>query len=406
MVSPRGRARPERASRPGGPVSGSGPGKVSEHLLLLASTLVSGVVNVIGRFRRSREPRVLVVKLDHVGDVILATPAIAALREARPNDPIDVLISPGSSVALEGNPHIERILYYDSPRFRRTRLPDQASPIRVIRDVARGGYSTIVELRGDWWTLLLPFLAGTSRRLDRGSVRLGDWITRRVSGAWRVRAPVHEVETNLKVVRPLLGGRIAAPVAVEIYPAETARKETAHKLEGLGVDFREPIICVHPGASWRPKAWRPERFAVIADWFQEHYHAQVVFVGSPEERDIEAAVRASVKGRRAFWLAGLLTWQELPALLERARLFIGNDSGPAHVAAALGIPSVVLFGSQEPDRFRPWSERSIALHHRVHCCPCRQDVCVHPENPCVNLIEIEEVKAHVRRILGPPEAFR
>ena len=215
-------------------------GPVSEHLLLLCSAFLSCVVNVLGRFRPPRAARVLVVKLDHVGDVILATPAIRAMREARPHDPIDVLIAPASSVALEGNPRIERILYYDSPRYRRTRgrSPDQASTLRVIRDVARGGYSTIVELRGDWWTLLLPFLAGTSHRLDRGSVRLGAWITRRINGARRARPPHHEVETNLEVVRPLLGSRSPDRPAVEIFPAESARESMGRKLEAAGVDLR------------------------------------------------------------------------------------------------------------------------------------------------------------------------
>jgi predicted lipopolysaccharide heptosyltransferase III len=379
---------------------------MSDYLLLLCSACVSPVVNLLGRLRRPRAPRVLVVKLDHVGDVVLATPAIRALREALPQVPIDVLIASGSTVALEGNPSIDRILHYDSPRFRRGARAGGPRPLRVIRDVARGRYSTIVELRGDWWTLLLPFLAGASRRVDRGTVRIREWFTRRASRAGRMRPILHEVETNLEVVRPLLDHRVTERPALEIFPSDSARESIIRKLEAIGVDFRSPIVCIHPGAAWRPRAWRPERFAAVADWIQEHYHAQVLFVGSSEERDIEAAVRASVKGRRAFWLAGELTWQELTALLERARLLIGNDSGPAHVAAALGIPAVVLFGPQEPDRFRPWSDRSVVLHHRMHCCPCRQDVCVHPENPCVNLIEIEEVKAHVRRILGPPESFR
>ena len=410
MVASRGRAAPERVGRAGVPVSGprAPVGPVSEHLLLLCSAFVSGIVNIVGRFRSPRAPRVLVVKLDHVGDVILATPAIRAMQEARPHDPIDVLIAPGSRVALEGNPHIERILYYDSPRYRRARgrAPGPASTLRVIRDVARGGYSTIVELRGDWWTLLLPFLTGASRRVDRGSVRLGEWIARRASGAHRARPPLHEVETNLEVVRPLLGSRLPDRPAVEIFPSESARESMRRKLEAAGVDFRAPIVCIHPGAAWRPRAWRPERFAAVADWIQDLYHPQVLFVGSSEERDIEAAVRASAKGRRTFWLAGELTWQDLATLLERARLFIGNEGGPAHVAAANRIPSVVLSGPQEPGRFHPWSDLSVVLHHRVHCCPCRQDVCVHPENPCVNLIELEEVKAQVRRILGPPESFR
>jgi ADP-heptose:LPS heptosyltransferase len=378
---------------------------VSEYLLLLCSACVSVVVNALGRFRRPRAPRILVVKLDHVGDVILATPAIRAIHDAHPQEPVDVLIARGSSVALEGNRSIDRILHYDSTRYRRSRehSPGEPGALRVIRDVAGGRYSTIVELRGDWWTLLLPILTRATRRVDRGSVRLGEWVAGRAS---RARPILHEVETNLEIVRPIVGDRVPARPALEIFPVELARQSMVRKLAAIGVDWDSPIVCIHPGAAWRPRAWRPERFAAVADWIQDHYHAQVLFVGSADERDIEAAVRASATGRRAFWLAGGLTWQELTALLERARLHIGNDSGPAHVAAALGIPSVVLFGPQEPNRFRPWSDRSFVLHHRVHCCPCWQNVCVHPENPCVNLIEIEEVKARVSQILGPPESFR
>jgi ADP-heptose:LPS heptosyltransferase len=381
---------------------------LSEYLLLLCSALVSRWTNLFGSFGRARPARILVVKLDHVGDVILATPALRALRDAAPEVPIEVLIASGSGVVLEGNRSVDRILVYDSRRYRRggDRKPGEPGGFEAMRQVARGGYTSIVELRGDWWTLLLPFLAGANRRVDRGSVRVGQWFARRFTRAGRARDQLHEVETNLEIVRPLLHGRRPERPAAEYVLSQPARDTLAEKLHGLGVATEAPLVCVHAGASWRPRAWRPERFADVADWIQEHYHALILFVGSADERDIEAAVRAKVKGRRAFWLAGALTWAELAALLARSRLFIGNDSGPAHLAAACGIPSVVLFGPQEPGRFRPWSERSIVLHHRVHCCPCRQTVCVHPENPCVNLIEVAEVQAQVRQLLGPPESFR
>jgi len=380
---------------------------VSEYVLFLASALVSRAVNLFGRIRgAARAPRVLVVKLDHVGDVLLATPAIRALREAHPEIPIDVLVAKGSTPVLEGNPAVTRILHYESRRFRRggERKPGEPGGFAAMRAIARGGYTTIVELRGDGWTLLLPFLAGARRRVDRGSVRIRSWFARRLTSAGRARGPLHEVETNLEIVRPLLGGASTGPARTEVHVSASARDSLHRKLASAGVDPGAPWICVHPAASWRPRAWRPERFAAIADWLQDQYHSQVLFVGSSEEKDVEAEVRARVKGRRAFWLAGALTWQELAALLERSRLFIGNDSGPAHLAAAAGAPTVALFGATDHRRFRPWSDRTVVLHHRVHCWPCRQTVCLYPENPCVNRIDIDEVQAEVRRILGPPQA--
>lgn len=381
---------------------------MSEYLLFLCSALVSRLTNLLGRLHGARPERILVVKLDHFGDVLLATPALRALRDARPDIPIDVLIAPGSAAALEGNSAVTRLLLYESRRYRRgdAHVPGRADGFGTVRNVARGGYTTVVELRGDAWTLLLPFLTGARRRVDRGSVRLGQWFAQRLTRTGRARAQLHEVETNLEIVRPLLGSRFPERPVTEIALSPPARDSLRAKLVASGAAPDGPWVCIHPGAAWRPRAWRPERFAAIADWIQEHYHAEVLFVGSAEERDVEASVRAKAKEPRAFWLAGALTWPELAALLDRARLFLGNDSGPAHLAAARGTPSVVLFGPQEPERFRPWSERSVVLHHRVHCCPCRQSVCVHPENPCVNLIEDGEVQSEVRRLLGPPDSFR
>jgi len=381
---------------------------VSEYLLLFLSACVSRVVNALGRLRGSSAPeRILIVKLDHLGDCVLATPAIRALRLARPGVPIDVLAASDSQPALEGNPGIGRVLTYDSRRYQRAPAgPRQANfpgprPVDVMRDIARTRYTTIVELRGDAWTLLLPFWAGSRGRLDRGSVRLREWIRRRRPGGSK-RPQLHEVETNLEIIRPLLPGGTPFDdlrLEVQVYPdrLESMRR----KLEVAGVDPGKDLILIHPAAAWEPKVWPPERFAAVADWIEEHYDGQVLFLGSADERKMEADVRKHARGTRAFWLAGSLTLREVAALLTTARLLIDNDTGLAHVAAALGVPSVVLFGPGLPERFRPWSDRTVVLHHRAPCCPCEQARCVRPQRPCVTDIGIDEVQAQVAAILGP-----
>jgi ADP-heptose:LPS heptosyltransferase len=271
----------------------------------------------------------------------------------------------------------------------------------MLLELVRRRYSTVVELRGDWRTLLLPFQTGARCRVDRGSVRIRHWLSRRTPARAHPADGLHEVETNLEVVRPLLGKKLPETPKLEVPTSPEAAASMRRKLEALGVDFGAPIVCIHPGAAWRPRAWRAERFAAVADSIQAHYHAQVAVIGSEAERDIETAMRAASNGAKTFWLFGTLSIEEVAALFGVAQLLIGNDAGLAHVAAAVGLPSVVLFGPQEPARFRPWSDKSVVLHHRIHCCPCRQTVCVHPENPCVNLIEVAEVEARVREILEP-----
>ncbi len=374
---------------------------MSEYAIFILSAVVSVVVNALGRARRSSGPlRILVVKLDHLGDVVLATPVLGALRERYPDAAIDVLVHPGSAVVVEHNPAVTRVLTYRSARF--TRPGTSVDGMSRLREIARAGYDVIVELRGDGRTLLLPFLAGAIRRVDRGTVRIRKSLRRRARGAHR---PMHEVEVNLEVVRPLLGGAPAAErPRVEVRAGTAARASMLRKLEGRGISRDARIVVIHPGAAWRPRAWRPERFGAVADWILGHYDAQVLLVGAEDERDIEEAVRRSMSRDPVHALTGALTLDELAALLAGAALFVGNDSGPAHLAAACGTPSIVLFGPQDPRRFGPWSERTVVLHHPVACYPCRQTVCVLAEDPCVNRNEIADVIARARDILGPPQA--
>jgi len=384
---------------------------VSEYLLLFLSACVTRVVNAMGALRGSSAPeRILIVKVDHLGDVVLATPAIRALRLARPDVPIDVLAASESQPALEANPGIARVLTYDSRRYQRAPVgPPRANfpgprPVDVMREITRTRYTTIVELRGDAWTLLLPFGAGSRRRLDRGSLRMREWIRRRLPGGSK-RPRLHEVETNLEIIRPLLPRETPlGDLRLEIQVHPDRLESMRRKLEVAGVDPRKDLILIHPAAAWGPKVWPPERFAAVADWIEEHYDGQVLFVGSADERDMEAEVRKHARGTRAFWLAGSLTLREVTALLSTARLCIDNDTGLAHVAAALGVPSIVLFGPGLPERFRPWSDRTVVLHHRAPCCPCEQVRCVRPERPCVTDITVAEVVSQVAVVLGHPRA--
>jgi len=367
---------------------------MNEYVLFVLSAAVSSVVNAFGRLRGRSEPsRILVVKLDHLGDVILATPAVRALHEGHPGASIDVLVHPAAVAGVAHHPAVHAVLTYRSPRFSRDGTADDSSR---LREIARTRYDTIVELRGDERTLLLPFWTGARRRVDRGTVRLRN-------KAWRAlgRARVlHEVETNLETVRPLVDAS-ATRARVEVDPGPEAAASLARKLDGYRLSEAR-LVVLHAGAAWRPRAWRPERFGAVADWILGHYDAQVVLVGSEDERDVENAVRRSMREDRALAMTGALTLEELTALLGRSALFIGNDSGPAHLAAACGVPSIVLFGPQDPRRFGPWSERTQVLHHPVACFPCRQTVCVMAEDPCVNRNEVADVIARARDMLGPP----
>jgi ADP-heptose:LPS heptosyltransferase len=382
-----------------------------EYFRLFLSALVTTIVDVIGPLGRRKSPKILVVKLDHLGDVVTATPVFRALREAYPDARIDALVGSWAHGLLSGNPHVDRILTYDSTLFSRSGGSRRSftQRLRQMRAIGAHRYTHIIELRGDSWTLLLPFLSGAKRRVDRGTVRLESWLAKRMwafGGAPPTPDPVHEVETNLAVIQPLLGktGSIG-PARVEVFVTDADRRALAERTRGFGIPDDAALVVIHPGASWRPRAWRPERFAEVAREILDRYPVHICFVGTTEDADIADRIAILLQDRRAHFLFQLRL-VETATLIERSVLFIGSDSGVAHLAAACGTPLIALYGPQDPRRFRPWSARAIVLHKPVPCFPCKQRVCVVPHNPCVNLIFVEDVMRSAESVLGPPVEAR
>jgi len=379
-----------------------------EYFRLFLSGLVSLVVNLVSPLGRRRAPKLLVIKLDHLGDVLTALPVFEALREAMPDARVDALVGPWGKDALSENPYIDRILVYESKRFSRGAKPGGLwHGLRSMRFIAARQYTHIVELRGDSWTLLLPFLGGVTNRVDRGSARLEDWLDRRMGGSQSAnRPPLHEVETNLEIIRPLVGHPVPLPSRAQVYLSDADRRALSERARSQGIPEGVPVVTIHPGASWRPRAWRPERFAEVAVELLGNYPGiHVAFVGTIQEHDILDKLMILIQNPNAHYFFDLRI-TETAALLERSVLFIGSDSGIAHLAAACGAPLITLFGPQDPLRFRPWSEQGIVLHKPVPCFPCKQMKCVVPNNPCVNLIFVEEVMRAAETFLGPPVVTR
>jgi ADP-heptose:LPS heptosyltransferase len=388
--------------------------------------------------RRPLDPRrILVVQLDHMGDAVLSSPLFPRLKAAFPGAAIDVLASPSNREVFEADPHVSRVRLATRNWFeRRPGGWALGSAVWSLGRSLRGeGYDLGIDVRGDVLTVLVLALAGIPRRLGwamgGGGFLLTD-VAPWVPGRHEVNARLALLETlaipverparvvvhvsDLDRVRvgrllraawpdregrarpqPASRSRAAAPrwSAAKAPPPAAGNRLTPETWPaGSWLATSAPFLAVHLGAGTRAKRWPGRNWAnLVARFLADGW--RVAVIGGPE--DLDACRHLDPHPNLVDW-TGQLSLTETAALLERADLFLGADSGPAHLAACAGIPSVVLFsGTNLARQWRPWSRRSLVLKHRVPCRPCHQKVCPLENHPCMTSLHPDRVYRAAQR---------
>jgi heptosyltransferase-2 len=408
-------------------------------LLVRAFDLVGAIVmGVVRRFRpasRLKCPqRVLLVQLDHLGDAVLSTPLIAELRAAFPQAAIDVLASPSNHEVFEADPNVNRVWVAERTWFERR--PDRWALVTAVWSLGRSlrgmGYDLGIDVRGDVLTVLVLALAGVPRRvgwsmgggeflltdvagwipgrhevrsrlalLDQLGIRPGQTeparvevhvsdsdrvlIARRLADAWPRRI-ARRTEVYARATRRarLAEGRDSKPAALQF----EASSDEPDWLHADRFSHLPPLLAVHLGAGTAAKRWPLRSWQVLVERFLDTGW-RVVVVGGIEDFPLSTCLKPH--DRLRDW-AGTLTVTQTTALLERADLFIGADSGPAHLAASAGTLSVILFsGTNQPRQWRPWSRHSLTLRKRVPCQPCHQRACPLADHPCMSGLNPDRV---------------
>lgn len=286
-----------------------------------------------------RVRRVLLVRLRSIGDTVLMTPCISALKRWRPDVEVDVLLEPFCAPLLAAHPGVDRVVEANRSAAGRARA--------AVR-LRRRGYDAAINLNGGSTAALLALASGAPLRVGFAGYRPAWPANCRVTSSHHVwgRADVHTVEHQLALVAGIgVPVDAAGPTSLRV-PAEDAARASA-RLEAAGL--RPGAYAVfHPEASHEEKRWPAERFARLAREVELRHGLRAVAVG----RDPLLAAEAAGPGGVA--MAGL-PLAETMSVVERAALFVGNDSGPAHVAAAFARPMVVVFGPSNERLWRPWS---------------------------------------------------
>lgn len=368
---------------------------------------------------RSHPPRILLIRPDHIGDVLLTSPAVSLLRRADPPAHLTHLVGPWSAAAARYGPGVDALDTLDFPGF--TRRP-KATPIapytllaREARRLRARQYDAAIVFRPDhWWGALLALTAGIPVRVGADTPETSPLLSH-VLGPEPPGARRHAAERALQLARLALDalGLVALPQSethihtpIFTVPGE-AHQAAAHLWREHDLDARQ-VIAFQPNAGAPLKTWPLRRWAeLISAVTAGHPNRGVVLVGAPDDRatlEVIAATCASVP------TPPILVGQPLAvsaAIYARARILVGPDSGAAHLAAAVGTPTVRLYGPARPDVFGPWPPRPdqvVELTDALRCAPC--DALDAPpcgaerEPACMLALDVDRVRRTIERLLS------
>jgi predicted lipopolysaccharide heptosyltransferase III len=341
--------------------------------------------------------RILVVRLRSIGDTVLTTPALFALRRFLPQAQIDIVLEDWVAPVLDGSDLVDRVIAV--PRKSKSALARLTQALRAKR------YDVVYNLHGGTTATLLTRVTGAKHRVGFAHyqyARLHNHAAPSSLEIWQ-RSSLHSVEQQLALI-----GWTGVPVTdrppTKLAVTEQSLLAVTEKLRAAGFEDQDkPLAVLHPAAAFDTKQWATENFARVAEQLTERGLIPVAIASAKENKIVE-----SLKQRSSARVIGLsdLSLPEVTALASRAHLFVGNDSGIAHIAAAAGAPCVVIFGSSNVAHWRPWTTNANeVVREEMPCQPCHGYFCAEFERPeCILRVPVERVVGAIDRIVDHQRA--
>lgn len=312
--------------------------------------------------------RILIIKPSSLGDVIHALPVLAGLRQRYPQAHIAWLISTACAGLLEGQPDLDELIPFDRKRYAWVgrRLGITREFIGFLRELRTRRFDLVLDLQGLFRSGFIAWTCGARYRLGFAAARELGWIF--YSDRLRQKDPErHAVERNYDFGRFL--GFAAAPMRFPLMVSQEARAAVRARLAARGVAADNRYLLLAPGTRWETKRWPADRFAEVARRVRSELGWPVVIAGAPDECAVAAEV-AALAGEGVVNFAGQTTLPEMTALVADAAGTVMNDSGPMHLAAALGRPLVAVYGPTSPLRTGPYGCPDSVVRLPLDCSPC------------------------------------
>lgn len=309
--------------------------------------------------------KIAVIELAHLGDVLVATPAIRLLKKKFPDASITCVLSPWSEEIISGNPDIDEIIIYRASWFDRIdkkpfSLKETASFIRQLRQKR---FDLGIDMRGDVRVIFLMWLAGIKYRVGYAFTGGGFLLNKAVPFDVGKRQGTHQIDHNINLIKAIDFGKDAQSLdrRMTIHFSESDKSYIEGYLKANAVVAGDFLIAVHPGAGLAAKRWPIERFNLLIEEILEGHRVKIALVGGPHEADL--AKRFSARMRADVVNAmGSTTIKQLAALLKRCSLFIGADSGLMHMASAVEIPMVIIWsGNAKTTLWGPLSQGAVVI---------------------------------------------
>jgi heptosyltransferase-2 len=344
------------------------------------------MTHIIGNMaiNKSEISRILIRATNWVGDVIMTLPALEAVRESFPKSTLIVLARPWVIPLFESHPMLDGVMTLGNGKTSFFGLTDI---IKASLQIRRQKFDLAVLFQNAFEAALIAYLGGIRYRVgydtDHRRLLLSHAVVRD-----DIIMNAHQVEYYLSLIRAMgLNARSKDP---ELFVSKEQEEKALPLLSENGVEQGDYLLGISPGAIYGPaKRWPPERFAAIGDMAVDRWGAKVVIFGSSQEREICDRVSTSMH-HPSINLCGSTQIGELIALIRRCNLFVSNDSGLMHVASALKVPMVAIFGSTNPVATGPRGPRSRIVRHQVDCAPCMKPECPR-DFQCMLSIEPEDV---------------
>lgn len=332
---------------------------------------------------------VLIIKLRYIGDVLLATPTVRAIKAVRPDVRVSMMVNRGTEDVLLGNPDLDEIIVLDKGSL--------TAQSRLIAELRYRRFDTVIDLTDGDRSAFLSWISGAP-------VRIGFNDEHRWRGRYytQVVQPMpspgtrHRIDRDLEALK--LMGIQADSKDPQLWLTPEEENNADQLLDQFGVQRLQSMVILQPGARYWFKAWPPERYAELAERLMSQYGCQVLLGGDDQDIDLAQEIQRMAKSSLVL-MAGRTTIKQFAAIAKKSTLFVGSDSGAMHIASAVGTPLVALFGPSSPREWGPRGGPVEVLYKEIDCRSCFHPTCTRGEENCMRLIAVEEVWGAAKRLL-------